>query len=595
MRVLLIDPPGWQEHAYNLGLAHLAASLARAGHEARVADGPFAEEDRLRAFARQWRPEVVGVSAKSALYHRAVGLLEAARAEAPDALALFGGPHPSVAAAECLGELPEGVGVFNGEAEEALPEVCARRAGGERLPGAEGLAYAGPDAAAPRAAKVADLDALPPPDLDLFLAPKRRFTYQLLTSRGCPYDCSFCSVPTIAGRSWRTRSLDLVIEELRGARARWGADRFEIDDDNFTLDLDRAKRFCRALLESGLRMAWSCPNGLRVEHVDRELALLMKRAGCFAVSLGIESASAEVLEANRKGETPEQIEAAVRRFREAGVAVTGFFILGLPGATLERDLESLDLAERLGLDHAIFNRFVPYPGTSGWDALGARGVAVGEYRGRYHFGPWAGEGDAFLFETPEYPRAERERAARVALERPERGAANVARRLDEDARRVLVMDVEPFPPLSPRLGGLGAGREVAVLRVHQEGEAEWADGAGGARALPAPFGAAGKARFLLAWARLAAATRYDAVLAPEIGGYRLLALCARARARYAYSAQFALRPLGGVDALLGSRAGDGLRQLLALPGLRGLAAGISALVFAALAAAPARRRAGAAR
>lgn len=135
-----------------------------------------------------------------------------------------------------------------------------------------------------------NLDDLPPPNFDYFDTVKGKIDqYPLITSRGCPYSCSYCCVPKIVGKKWRVRSPKKIIEELKHAKLKYGSKRFAILDDNFTLDIKRAKEFCKHLIDEKLDMGWECQSGIRCDRVDEELFKMMKKAGCDAVTLGIES------------------------------------------------------------------------------------------------------------------------------------------------------------------------------------------------------------------------------------------------------------------------------------------------------------------
>ena len=129
----------------------------------------------------------------------------------------------------------------------------------------------------------------------------------ILTSRGCPYSCGFCSVPQVVSQRIRYRSKELVASELRVLRDRFGVREFQIVDDNFTIDRHRARAICEHIVRQGLAMPWTCPNGVRVDALDDDLLDAMKRAGCYSISLGIESGSEQVL-----GRMVKHLDLAIR-------------------------------------------------------------------------------------------------------------------------------------------------------------------------------------------------------------------------------------------------------------------------------------------
>src|SRR5208282_1124646 len=143
------------------------------------------------------------------------------------------------------------------------------------------------------------------------------------------------SVSEISGNKLRKRSPENIIEELKYAKKKYGIKSFEIIDDLFNLDIERCKKICRAILNEHLELSWACPNGLRADRVDKELADLMVNSGCTSVMVGIESADPVVLNTIRKGETIEDIERGIRIFQNAGLNVGGYFIIGLPGDSIK--------------------------------------------------------------------------------------------------------------------------------------------------------------------------------------------------------------------------------------------------------------------
>ncbi|MFC1570968.1 B12-binding domain-containing radical SAM protein [Candidatus Margulisiibacteriota bacterium] len=204
-------------------------------------------------------------------------------------------------------------------------------------------------------------DGLPFPDYELFDSfkvfqknwRKGLWNYAIMTSLGCPFQCTFCMSRK---RKWQDRSARNCYEELRAAKEKWRIKSFEIIDDCFNVNKKRAIEFCR--LVEGLGLKWLCTNGLRADLFDEELAQAMKKAGCYQANFGVESADPEVLKSIKKGETIEQIEAAVKTAKKHFKKVNGFFIIGLPGSSYEKDLASLKWAKKLGIN-AHFSYYAP--------------------------------------------------------------------------------------------------------------------------------------------------------------------------------------------------------------------------------------------
>jgi len=370
--VILVDPSGWQGAAQgfrpfpNVGIAYLTAVLHEHGHDVVVHDCNNEKHDDadLVELVAEHQPLLVGFSAKTATFAGARTAGQALKKSFPDVTIAVGGPHASLGGRDLLREPWIDI-VCRGEGEEILPTICERLPDLTALGGVPGVATRHDDAPSLEAVLLRDVDNLPFPEYELFpevIREALETSYPLVTSRGCSYKCTFCSVPKISGKRLRRQHPDNVLRELVRARERYGSQGFEVIDDLFNLDMKRCKTICRALVESELNFRWDCPNGLRADRVDPELAGLMAAAGCDRVMVGIESADPEVLESVRKGETIDEVELGIRTFKAAGIEVGGFFIIGLPGDSYQAEEKSVEFARRLGIA-AHFNMLVPYPGT----------------------------------------------------------------------------------------------------------------------------------------------------------------------------------------------------------------------------------------
>ncbi len=218
-------------------------------------------------------------------------------------------------------------------------------------------------------------DEIPYPDYDLFdsaaLFKKRwasgDWSFPLLTSLGCPFQCTYCAA---GNRQYYTRSVDHCVGELKEALKRWNFKSFQILDDCFNVKKDRVLEFCKEL--EPLKKRWSCTNGLRADLFDEEIARALKESGCTFVSFGIETIDPHILRSINKGETVEQIESAVTIAMKHFKRVNGYFIIGLPGSCFEKDLKSLEWAEKYRIN-AHFSYFIP-----GRDSLPSDAIFYGE-------------------------------------------------------------------------------------------------------------------------------------------------------------------------------------------------------------------------
>jgi hypothetical protein len=214
-------------------------------------------------------------------------------------------------------------------------------------------------------------DEYPFPDYELFDSfpvflgnwQKGIWSYPIVTSLGCPYQCIYCMNRK---RAWKTRSVRNCYEELRQAREKWGIRSVAILDDCFNLSKERVLEFCEQIKPANLR--WSCANGLRADRFDDDVAEATAASGYVHLNFGIESVIPEVLQVMQKGETIEQIERAIDVAREWFDSVGGFFIIGLPGSSYERDLASLKWAIRKRV-RFHFSYYVPFDKGMQYDAL----------------------------------------------------------------------------------------------------------------------------------------------------------------------------------------------------------------------------------
>ncbi len=375
-----------------LGIAYLAAHLRD------IADVKVLEGIRQRvtpaSFARLadvWQADVVGFSVNTHAASTLHGYALAVRALCPDAFLVAGGAHPTALPDGTLQAAPALDCVLMGEAELSFRTLVEAVVAGNmaRLEASElrtipGLAFfdAGTFVQTPTAF-VEDIDTFVMPAWDLVppgdypKAPHGAFARHfpvapIITSRGCPYDCGFCSVPRLVGRKIRYRSAALVTDELRLLRDRFGIREFQIVDDNFTVHRGRAIAICEAIASNDLAMPWTCPNGVRVDTLDDELLDAMQAAGCYSISLGIESGSPAVLERMVKHLDLSVVPEVVARIVARGMEVHAFFILGYPGETPADVDETIRLAKALPLTRANFSLFTPLPGTSEYDALTAQ-------------------------------------------------------------------------------------------------------------------------------------------------------------------------------------------------------------------------------
>ncbi|WP_129128373.1 B12-binding domain-containing radical SAM protein [Geomonas oryzae] len=349
-----------------VGLLSLSAVLKRAGHEVTLANLSSFSTEAIRALVRRTAPELVGISQFTHNRSESVELARLAKEIAPGCFTLLGGPHATHAWQEQLERYPEIDAVVLGEGEETLLELVEARREGRCLASVPGLAWRAegkPVRTAPRGAITA-LDALPLAAEELGATvgvDLRRQLEFIITSRGCPASCLFCSSPLFWGRGVRFRSPESVVRELRLVKERYGLIYFSFRDDTFTANRSRVMEICRLIEEERLHILWNCQS--RVNAVDEEMLVAMKRAGCECIQFGVESGSPEMLKALGKRILPADVERAAAAVRRAGINLSVYLITGIPGEG-DADLkETVRLIERIKPQDGQVSPLVYYPGT----------------------------------------------------------------------------------------------------------------------------------------------------------------------------------------------------------------------------------------
>lgn len=413
MRILLVSPESkvWnsRSHLHN-GLGYLAGSLLANGYtDVTLYDGAVEDETIVqvldRAIAEKRPYEVVGISSPTVLIENAWAA--ASEAKARGAITILGGPHLTLQPDESM-QRPEVDLVVRGEGENALVEILKAleapedgtnssdlslrsRILGPELAGILGLSWRDANGRVrhnlDRPLRL-DLDNIPLPAYHLFkierytnlnpmtdgLDPHAR-AYTVVTSRGCPYKCTYCSKP-ITGDTWRPRSVENVIKEWRMLVHDFHATEIGLTDDIWNLDLKRAKALCRALIDEKLNtVPWVTIHGMKVNHTDLELFQLMKAAGCKRVGFGVENGDEDILKrVIKKAQTLDMVRSAFKNARQAGLQTMGFFIFGMPYETEETMEKTIRLALELDPDLAHFMIAAPYPGTELWKLVEKEGI-----------------------------------------------------------------------------------------------------------------------------------------------------------------------------------------------------------------------------
>ena len=387
---------------------YLAAVLREAGEEVEILDADLLElsiHETAREACRK-HPSIVGITATTPTIKNALKVVSAVKALDSGVVTVVGGVHPTFMPEETLLSCPELDLVVIGEGEQTLLELTqvlkgfqwkgrsysAAKEFAERVSKVDGIAYRDPSNPnlirfTPPRAFIQDLDKIPLPARDLVpfehykLLGKDASIGAIITSRGCPYGCTYCSSSRIGGLKFRARSVDNVLLEIQELYYKYRLRHIEIIDDIFTLNQKRAFEFAKKLKSLKLDIKWVASS--RVNTISRDLLRALFSAGLTILYYGVESGSQRILNLMKKGVTLEQIRTAFRITREEGVKSCGSFILGYPGETLDEMKQTIKFACELDADYAQFCILTPYPGTPIYDELKSKGLLLTEDWDRY--------------------------------------------------------------------------------------------------------------------------------------------------------------------------------------------------------------------
>jgi anaerobic magnesium-protoporphyrin IX monomethyl ester cyclase len=369
MKVLLCHP--FKENSYNkvgfvlppLGLGYIASYLIERGHEVEIADF------NIRQKTIRWSAyDVIGISADTPRYLSALDL--ANEAKRADVKVILGGPHVTF-----MDEEPLRMGladyIVRGEGEETMGELLNALEEDVSLANIKGITFiSGNEIIRTPDRGFVDISTLPPPARDIlnvksyqWLEMGGRKMTSILTSRGCPYDCNFCSSSRFSGLRWRALNPERVVNEVEDIVQNYGFNGIAFLDDNFTLSPERVKKICRLIVKRGIDIYWWCFSRadtiLRNEDMVRDMA----HAGARYVFIGFESNQDETLKHYNKRITTEQSLKAVRLLRSYGISTHASFIIGDIHETEEMVWSTINFAKKLSPEAVQFSILTPYPGT----------------------------------------------------------------------------------------------------------------------------------------------------------------------------------------------------------------------------------------
>ncbi len=406
MRVMLVNPkfrlPIDTRTTPHLGLAYLAAVSEEAGYETIIFDADVEDEPIIEAVKR-FQPDIVGITTNTPQVKQAWRTAAAIKA-VKDIPVVLGGPHVSVLPAESA-QRPEVDVVVRGEGEPVWLKLCEIIERGKKnnpnytaadflnpknseLTSLLGISYFtgdGKEHHNPNHPPVADLDTLPWPAYHLFKMD--RYTnlqpatdsvdgsksFSIMTSRGCPYRCTFCS-QSIMPIKWRPRTPENVLAEWRHLVEDLGAEEIGVLDDSANIDVRRLDKISDLLIENKLNhVPWIFVNGIRANLASKEILAKLKKAGLLRTAFGVETGDPDVLLSIDKKIDHDTIREAFKNAKAVGLETIGFFIIGLPGETEESMEKTIKFACEVDPLIANFSMMTPYPGTKVYEIVKRRG------------------------------------------------------------------------------------------------------------------------------------------------------------------------------------------------------------------------------
>ncbi|MCB4792453.1 MAG: B12-binding domain-containing radical SAM protein [Elusimicrobia bacterium] len=384
-KVLLVIPPQdenlFRYSTPNLGIGYIGASLKKQNHSVRIFDSTFFEDHRpeLLSVLNEFGPDIVGITGFSFQYKSILEIAKAIKKANPGIITVLGGPHASVLSGLIIKKDQEIDFVISGEGEESFPDLIETIYKNNGFNSVAGLVYRENLEVRSNSPKsITGLDDLCYPwdiinPLDYqrgqvhgFIAKRLPIT-QVVSSRGCPYQCSFCAARTIHGSKIRMRDPKKFVDELEFLANNYKIRELQVIDDNFTFYRDHAAEVCNEIIKRKLDITWSLPNGVRADKLDEGLLKLMKKAGCYYMSFGIEFGSKRILELCKKSLDLEKAKVSIKTANRLGFIMQGFFIMGYPTEKIEDILMTSELIGKLPLDKVLISMAFPYPGTELFD------------------------------------------------------------------------------------------------------------------------------------------------------------------------------------------------------------------------------------
>lgn len=382
MKILLINPR-YDETQYRfkvnklvppLGISTIASILLREDHSVKILDMEAVKMDwsALPIYLARESPDLVGIHGTTPISHYITQCAKIVKKTCPQVTLVIGGPHATLLPEEVLTDIPQADYILRGEAEFTFRDLVSyleqegEVADINTIPGI-GFRRGEQLFVSPQIQKIENLDSLPLPAYDLlpmdayFEHGTEGRVFSIMSSRGCPYNCIFCSAPKLYGHKFRTRSAQNVVDEMTTLAKNYGINHIIFYDASFAVDANRVERICQAITDSSLELTWRVR--IRADSITGPLATIMKKAGCTSLSFGIETGTQRLLDTLNKRCSIHDIENAFQIAKDIGMWTVGYFMFGIPGETRRDWYQTIEFAKKLDPDWALFSIATPLPGT----------------------------------------------------------------------------------------------------------------------------------------------------------------------------------------------------------------------------------------
>lgn len=416
MKILLINPPytrlkGLRDIYFPMGLGYIASSLEKAGHFVRiynVENSPKGEAEenwdyvnRLDAFelylkrlknlndpvwqeikkiVQEFDPDVCGISCKTVTYNIALIIADIVKKLYPQIPIIFGGPHTSVQPEQVIKEPNIDFAVI-GEGEKIIVDLINEINTNKKFENIPGIYFKknGSIIKNNKQEYIENIDEIPFPGRHLLMNIHgynkiiiSKMVNSIFGSRGCPFKCAFCSVMNVWGRKVRFRSIDNIIAEIKQVKKNFGTIEFYFWDDTFTLRKKWVIEFCNRVINEKIGIAWGCHT--KANLVTEDLIKLMKKAGCFNISLGVESGSETTLKYIKKEINLDDVRRASKILNKLNINWNAYFIVGFPEETEEEILQTWNFMKEIKPNRLFLSVFSPFPGTELYDKVEKLGL-----------------------------------------------------------------------------------------------------------------------------------------------------------------------------------------------------------------------------